>query len=132
MIYNITNLINYFICLLIIYWFQSFLDKNYVRQFECSVQENLSQKSLTHSLVENLLEKLKPFRPLTLIKLSFQKPDFFLRGWDQFDISHFLFLHIFQKNSSSVNNSLLYCLKTHLVLVESKKMLTSSVICFSH
>ena len=30
MIYNITNLINYFVCLLIIYWFQSFLEKNYV------------------------------------------------------------------------------------------------------
>ena len=28
MIYNITNLINYFICLLVIYWFQSFQDKN--------------------------------------------------------------------------------------------------------
>ena len=30
MIYKITNLINYFICLLIIYWFQSFLNKNHV------------------------------------------------------------------------------------------------------
>ena len=28
---KITNLVNYFICLLIIYWFQSLLDKNYVR-----------------------------------------------------------------------------------------------------
>ena len=44
MIYKITNLINYFICLLIVCWFQSFLDKNYVRSVWIICDEYIMEK----------------------------------------------------------------------------------------